>query len=332
MPRKKILLIRFSAIGDVAQCLSVPTRLKELNADVHWVTRDDLAGLLHGHPSINRVWTLDRSEGFSGVARLIIQLRKEKFTEVYDAHNNLRSRLISWALFPRPVLRRKISRWKRFLLFRFHINTYRKPFSGQRDLLEPLKAWDLSEELPPVPQIFCGQDSAVASAALKERGWSSFTALAPSAAYPLKRWPLEHFAELIRQNPNSKFVVLGGPGDKFLAELEAAAPDRVLNLAGKLTLTESVGLLQKARLLVSNDTGVLHMGEQLGLPTVALMGPAPFGFPSRPSTKILERDLACRPCSKHGQGPCVNPEFQKCLRDITPRDVARAAQDLGRPL
>jgi ADP-heptose:LPS heptosyltransferase len=64
------------------------------------------------------------------------------------------------------------------------------------------------------------------------------------------------------------------------------------------------------------------VGEQLGKPTVALMGPAPFGFPSRPSTKIMELNLSCRPCSKHGQGPCVNKIYHQCLVDITPDQVA----------
>ena len=66
----------------------------------------------------------------------------------------------------------------------------------------------------------------------------------------------------------------------------------------------------------------LHVGEQLGKPSIALMGPAPFGFPSRPSTKIMELNLPCRPCSKHGQGPCVNQIYHQCLVDITPAQVA----------
>jgi len=54
------------------------------------------------------------------------------------------------------------------------------------------------------------------------------------------------------------------------------------------------------------------------------MGPAPFGFPSRETTKIMQLDLNCRPCSKHGQGPCVNEKYQRCLVDITPEQVFEA--------
>lgn len=332
---EKILLIRFSSIGDVTQCLSVPSRLRELNAEIHWVTRADLAVLLEDHPAIDRIWRLRRDEGFSGLWRLILELRKENYTAIYDAHNNLRSRLICWALrcrfAPPRLLRRSLSRWKRYLLLKWKINRFRKPFSGQRDLLEPLKKWGLSEQLPPAPQIFCGrrfEDRAIA--ALEKRQWKSPIGLAPSAAYTLKRWPLESFGELIRQLPDENFWIFGGPEDNFVRSLREIAPNRVEVWAGHLNLAETTAFVSRCRVMVCNDTGVLHIAEQLGKPSIALMGPAPFGFPSRTSTQILERELPCRPCSKHGQGPCVNPRFQLCLRDISPAEVAQHVRALSR--
>lgn len=119
------------------------------------------------------------------------------------------------------------------------------------------------------------------------------------------------------------FVVLGGPEDQFLKELEPIAPDRVICLAGQMDLLESARVVASSQALVANDTGLMHVAEQIGKPCVALMGPAPFGFPCRERTIVMELDLACRPCSKHGQGPCVNPEYQKCLRGIPPQDVVK---------
>lgn len=340
--RQKVLIIRFSSFGDVTQALSLPAKLREMTArdagDVHWVTRQDMAPLLEGHPDLTRVWTLDRRRGLSGLWALIRDLKKERFTHIYDAHNNLRSHLISWCLRPPWALtriwdppffvRKSQKRWKRFLLFRFHWNTYEMPFSGQRDLLEPLRAWGLDRRLPPAPQIFVpGPVLEKTQSLLQAAGFAGdFVALAPSAAFPLKRWPLSHFRDLILQNPDRRFVCLGGPEDMFIAELVAAAPERVLNLAGRLSLQESVAVVSGARGLITNDTGLLHVGEQLGKKTIALMGPAPFGFPSRESTRILQLELSCRPCSKHGQGPCVNEKFHRCLVDITPSQVTREMQ------
>ncbi len=349
--RRKILIIRFSSFGDVTQALSIPSKLAELGEErsgssdtavtaapeIHWAIRQDLAPLLEGHPFIHKVWKLDRKTGLAGLWALIRSLQKERFSHIYDAHNNLRSHVMAWflrpplaftRLFDPPLFVRKSQkRWKRFLLFRFRINTYEKPLSGQRDLLEPLQAWGLTRHSPPAPQL------AIHSLALTKvrgllngMGVSNFVALAPSSAFALKRWPLDHFKKLIALNPSETFVCLGGPEDTFINELVVVDPLRVFNLAGRLSLQESSAAVSLCRGLVTNDTGLLHVGEQLGKRTIALMGPAPFGFPSRESTRILELDLPCRPCSKHGQGPCVNEKYQRCLVDITPEQVTAEMQ------
>ncbi|MEN0060346.1 MAG: glycosyltransferase family 9 protein [Bdellovibrio sp.] len=326
----KFLIIRFSSFGDVVQTLSVPAALKQSfpEASVHWVTRRDMAPLLQGHPAIAKIWELDRKKGLKGLLQLAWQMRGEDFTHIYDAHNNMRSRVIVWILRPLGFLgggaqfiRRSIRRWKRFLLFRFRINTFEMPFSGQRDLLEPLQPWGVSKQAPAAPQIFpSAQSSEKAREILGD--YQGAVSLAPSAAYFLKRWPKDYWKDLILSFPQQKFVLLGGPEDSFLEDIAAVAPERVLNLAGKASLQVSSAVVQQSALLISNDTGLLHVAEQLGLPTIALMGPAPFGFPSRPSTKVMELSLSCRPCSKHGQGPCVNKiKFHQCLVDITPEQV-----------
>lgn len=323
----KVLLIRFSSFGDVTQCLSVPTKLKELGpqVEVHWITRQDFVSLIEAHPAVDRVWALEKKNGLLGLFKIIVRLRGEHFTHIYDAHNNLRSRLVRWGLFSffKHTIVKSQKRIRRLLLFRFRINTFEQPFSGQRDLLEPLKAWNLDRSLPSAPQIFLAPEkSAILEKLPTSFRQNSYVALAASAAYPLKRWPLESWKTLVK-NSTENFVLLGGPEDHFLEEIVAVAPERVISMAGRATLEESGVLVQKSKLLISNDTGIMHVAEQLGHPCLALMGPAPFGFPSRPSTEILQLDLACRPCSKHGQGPCVNPNFQQCLVGIDAHFVSR---------
>ncbi len=330
----KILIIRFSSFGDVVQSLSLPSVLVQRfpQAQVQWVTRQDMAPLLEGHSNISKVWVFDRRRGISGLLRLAVQMRSENFTHIYDAHNNIRSRLICFVLRPLGLfgigaffIRRSIRRWKRFLLFKFRINTFEKPFSGQRDLIEPLVKWQISKTLPPAPQIFPSVEMQKQAEQVLNADGKNFIgaiALAPSAAHFLKRWPKNYWIDLIQHMPDEKFVLLGGPEDTFIEDIAAIAPERVLNLAGKCSLLVSSAVLMKCRTLVANDTGLLHVAEQLGKPTIALMGPAPFGFPSRDSTRIMQLDLSCRPCSKHGQGPCINKKYHQCLVDITPDQVA----------
>jgi ADP-heptose:LPS heptosyltransferase len=336
----KILLIRFSSFGDVLQTLSVVAALKTRwpTAEIHWVTRSEFVPLLKEHPGLTKVWSLDKRQGFRGLLELSRELRAERFRRIYDAHNNLRSLFLSLALFwgalakgqpPPRILRRSIRRWKRFLLFRLRLNFFEQPFSGQRDLLEPLQAWGIAKQPPPAPQLFLPAPAHDKVRALLEPQ-QPFIALAPSAAYALKRWPVEHWKSLLQlwlaQNPKMHFVLLGGPEDHFIEEFVNIEPLRIHNFSGRLSLEESAAVVAASEMLVANDTGLLHVGEQLGHPTIALMGPAPFGFPCRRhSTTIMELTLDCRPCSKHGQGPCRNTRFQWCLAGISPEMVLSEA-------
>lgn len=332
----KILVIRFSSFGDVLQTLSVAGRLGDSlhGAEVHWVTRQEFVPLIESHPRVKKVWSLKKGDGFFALLKLAWQLKKQKYTHIYDAHNNLRSHVLGWVLNGflgwrmwtgrHKFLRRSIYRWRRFLLFRFRRNLFPKPFSGQFALLEPLAKWGLDISAPAPPQLILNGELSAKTRALIPDG--DFVALAPSAAFELKRWPLTHWRELISLLPEMKFVVLGGPEDIFLRELEV--PGRVFNLAGKLPLFESAQVIARSRALVSNDTGLMHVAEQIGKPCLALMGPAPFGFPSREATQVFELNLPCRPCSKHGQGPCINPEFQQCLRGIAPAKVAQGLRSV----
>lgn len=325
----KFLILRFSSFGDITQCLSVPSKIAEKfsGAPIHWAIREDLAPLLENHPHIYKIWKLSRKSGFQDLLALARALAGENYTHVYDAHNSTRSLFIStylWLFSSCKVLRKSQKRWKRFFLFQLHINLYRMPRSGQRDLIEPLAAWGISESLPAAPQLFL--KNLELEEVKKLLPSAAFVTLAPSAAFELKRWPVQHWKNLISLMPEQNFVLLGGPEDKFLEDIKQTAPHRVFNLAGKTNLRQTSSVVKLSQALVSNDTGILHTAEQQAHPTIALMGPAPFGFPSRPTTLILERNLKCRPCSKHGQGPCRNPRFHECLESISPQEVREHLQ------
>jgi ADP-heptose:LPS heptosyltransferase len=314
----KILIIRFSSIGDLTQALSLPSFIKSYkpDAEIHFVTRHDLGELVTHHPSVHKLWTLDRKEGFKGLLLLIKNLKQENFTHIYDAHNNLRSFLIRLLVSAQYKLVRPMMRFKRFLLINFQINWFEKPFSGQRDLIKPLEAWGMPFKLPDTPQLFL--EKSIQKKILVP--FQDYIVLCPSASYELKRWPLDYWDQLIKENPHYTFVILAGSTDTFTEKLNENT--NAFNLTGKTDLVSSASIIQKAALVVSNDTGLLHFAEQLGKPAIALMGPAPFGFPSRPKTLILERNLPCRPCSKHGQGPCQNANYQECLRSISVTEVS----------
>ncbi|WP_430814277.1 glycosyltransferase family 9 protein [Carboxylicivirga sp. RSCT41] len=334
----KILIIRLSSIGDIIQCMSVVTGLKNKfpNAEIHWVVRADMQSLVKIDPRIDTIWAFDRKEGFGGVFKLGAELKKEKFDLIYDAHSNIRSNILKLVLCPfgfckifnknKLVTRRK-DRFKRFLLFQFGINKLPKPFRALASFQTPLAKWEVNEFNTPFenwafpPETEQKIEELVLSNIPQDQKW---VALVPSAAWELKRWPVKYWQDLVKTRHDLHFIVLGGPGDDFCEDIRSTAPERVINLAGKTSLMESFCTVWHAPYVISGDTGFLHAADLFQKPGQAIIGPTAFGYPSNPKMKIMEVDLPCRPCTKDGSTKCKIKEERKCLMDITPRMVAEA--------
>ena len=334
MKKNKVLIIRFSSFGDIVQCSSVVDLIAQKlpEASIDWVTRSDFSALVGLNENVDRVWAFQKKDGLAGLFKLANKLRSEKYDYIYDAHNNVRSTILSLFLKsffskkPNWVTRPK-DRWKRILLFRFRINKFDWPFKGIHSYVKPLKEWGITikniEKTHMVRWNF-SPASDEAKAGYQKLAAESIV-LVPSAAWEMKRWPLSHWKKLIKLLPDQKFVVLGGKEDTFCEDLKAVAPDRVTNLAGKLSLIESCGLITFSRLVISADTGLLHVADVLGKKGIALIGPTAFGFTSSPSIKTMEIPLVCRPCTKDGSGKCSQDVYQKCMVEITPEKVAAMA-------
>jgi heptosyltransferase-2 len=320
---KKILIIRLSAFGDIVQSMSVLRPLKESfpSAEIHWLVREDLKGILEDHPLISKCYIVERGSGLTGLYQLAVQLSQERYDLVYDAHSTLRTFFLRrWITAPvgsRWIARPK-SRIKRFLFFKLHLAVFPSPFRG---MISYLKA------LSPIPG-FRPKLSTIEwhhplSPELKKQVEGRII-LAPSAAWEMKRWPLDSWKKLISLLPEQKFVVLGGPADTFCEELVEG--ERVINLAGKLSLKESCSVVANSPLIVSADTGLVHVADLAGVKGLSLIGPTAFGFPSNPQIKTIEVPLSCRPCSKDGRGKCSQEIYQRCMVEITPEFVAREIQ------
>lgn len=323
----KFLIIRFSSIGDIIQCMGIIGGIKKHfpEAEIHWITRKDMASVLAMDKRIDKIWAFDKNKGFSGLLDIARQLGKEHFDYIYDAHSNIRSNILKLRLSPCPgrkpyITTRSKERWKRFLLFRLGINRFDWPFRGVISFRKPLKKWGITQ-FPDDYQdwYFPTEFASKLDACIDSRT----VTLIPSANWAMKRWPMDHWKALIRLLPDYRFVILAGPEDSFCEEIRATAPERVTNLSGTTSLLESCYLVRQSRVVVSGDTGFMHAADLFRIPTLALIGPTAFGFPSGPTAKVLEIDLSCRPCSKDGRGKCKQCIYQKCMVDITPETVAK---------
>ena len=332
--KNHLLIIRFSSLGDIVQGASVPRAFKQTfpESKVDWLVRSDFQNLLTSHPALDRVISFDRKQGFLGLLRFAWSLGQTPYTHIYDAHSNVRSFFVSAILrIRRPqarFVRRSKERINRWLLFRFRIHRLPTPFRGAESFHRPLSKWGIQPAVPSGQQFFPSgnlSESVKSRLALLQR---PVVALAPSAAWEMKRWPISHWKKLIELSPMSSFVLLGGPEDHFLEEIAAAAPERTLNLAGKTGFDESASLLKLVDACVANDTGMLHIADQMEVPAIALIGPTAFGYPSHSTSQIAEITLSCKPCSKDGRGRCINSLYQRCLVELTPEKISKMLQTM----
>ena len=162
-----------------------------------------------------------------------------------------------------------------------------------------------------------------ARAALNLPLTSSPVVFCPGAEYgPAKRWPARHFAALATRLGDAAQPVwlIGSNKDQALgAEIAAAARGAAVNLCGRTSLEQAIDLVAGARLVVANDSGLMHVAAALGRPLLALYGSSSPGFtpPLSPHAKIVATDIACSPCF---QRVCPLGHF-KCLEDLTPERV-----------
>ena len=159
---------------------------------------------------------------------------------------------------------------------------------------------------------------------------NDFVALSPGASIPQRQWGHDRYAALAAQISRSGLtvVVVGGGGDTYQGEF-IASRCRGLNLAGATSLSETAAIIQKARLLISGDTGVLHIAVGLDVPTVSLFGPGrDVKWAPRGSKHIvLNKNLPCSPCTIFGYTPKC-PDDARCIQEISVEEVFDAVKRL----
>jgi heptosyltransferase-2 len=174
-------------------------------------------------------------------------------------------------------------------------------------------------------------DPANAGAAMRAHGLSNrrpVAVLCPGAEYgPAKRWPAEHFIALARRFLQQGYAVwlLGSPNDQPAAAPIAAAVAEVCDLTGRTDLAAAIDLLSVASIVISNDSGLMHVAAALGRPLIALFGSSSPNFtpPLSPHAHIVRTGIACSPCF---QRECPLGHF-KCMRELAPDQVYDLASE-----
>jgi ADP-heptose:LPS heptosyltransferase len=302
---KKILIIRFSSIGDIVLTSPVIRCVKQqLDAEIHFITKDIYQSILADNPHIDKLILFK-----DDINEVVESMKTEQYDFVVDLHHNLRSLRLKKNL-KRPSSSFPKVNVQKFLLTNFKIDRMPEAhivdryfeatqqigvvndgngldyFIPENDRLD-IKAYDIPEE---------------------------YVAFAIGAQYATKRLPNEKIIEIIK-GIKMPVVLLGGPSDEDNARFIQSKCD-VIDLVGKININQSASVIQRAKKVISHDTGMMHIAVALKKQVISIwgnttpnLGMYPYYPENRELFTIHEVDLKCRPCSKIGYQKCPKKHF-----------------------
>ncbi len=330
---KSVLVIQTAFIGDVVLTIPLLEAVKILwvETELDVMVRPPSDNLLETLPFIRRVWVYDkrgRERGLFGFLKWRRELLRQKYDLAIIPHRSLRSGLLAKSV--KIPIRIGFNRGSGRV---FH--TVVIPYKGYQH--EILRNLDLLSPFGPLPQVDppvtvpSEEDTRIVNEKLGGAEGGSFAALAPGSVWYTKRWPEVYYKELGRSLMSSGYrvVLIGGAEDRELCSRIAAAIGRsALNLAGELTLRQSVEVLRRCAFLVTNDSAPTHLGVAAGTRVLTVFGSTipDYGFgPYGAQNRTVGIEIYCRPCTDHGRKECPEKHF-RCLREITPERVFQEIQ------
>ena len=324
---QKILIVRFSSIGDIVQSTSPLKTIRNAFPDspITFLTLSAYAPLLEIHPDIDSLLSIKRRQSFKKLLELRKYLHSKRFQFVYDLHNSIRSNILTYGI-SKKIYRLKKPRLKRSGLFFFHINKFDKGFSSLRLFHDNIGSiWKDKDEISPTYLRISKFEKEKANRFLISKGVKrDFIAIVPGAAWNQKQWSSKNYISTLNKL-NLPAVILGSKKDKICNEILLGFK-KAVNLAGKTDLRLAVSIISNAKKIIGSDTGLVHAAEALGKTVIMIMGPTSKetgGGTYKKKSTIVEKDIWCRPCSQNGKFPCYRAN-QECMDSIFPKDVVSA--------
>lgn len=319
LPVHSILVIRPGGIGDAVLLLPMLHELAQLHPDakIDVLAESRNSEVFSWSPVVSTVFKYDRPKDF-------LSLFQKRYELIIDTEQWYRLSAVVTRLLtaPRSIGFASNTRYRMFTDSRpYHQERYEAEMFLK--LLEPLrdgafKAAGPRKEVLVLPQ-----------AEMECR--KPYVVLFPGASVSAKQWPAERYAEVAHYCEEGGFevVVVGGKTDIRLGEVISHSLKRFHNFVGKTSLTETASIVAGAALMISGDSGLLHVAQLLNIPTVALFGPSNSQKWSLAGDKhiVVSARTECSPCSRFGTTPPC-PYHVRCMQEITPAEVFEAAMQL----
>jgi ADP-heptose:LPS heptosyltransferase len=322
---KKILIIRFSSIGDiilttpVVRCLA--TQLPDV--EVHYLTKKSYAPILTNNPYIKKVIELDLS-----LNMLIPQLKTENYDHIVDLHKNMRS-IYTLARLHKPFTTFSKLNLRKLLLVISGINLL-SPIHITERYLKAVRRFGVSNDDKGL-DFFIPETDEVGINFFPDIFQKGYIGFVIGGKFNTKILPAEKVIDVIR-NVKAPVILLGGAEDFNRGEeIKKESGDRVFNACGQFSMMQSASLVKQATAIATNDTGLMHIAAAFNKKIVSIWGNTipEFGmYPYMPKGKAGDsfisevKGLKCRPCSKIGYGKCPKGHF-RCMMDQDTKEIAK---------
>jgi len=328
----KFLILRFSSIGDIVLTTPVIRCLKKKfpEAEIHYATKRAFHSLVKHNHYISKIHLLDDS-----VFTLINELKQEKFDYVIDLHHNQRTWLIKTMLGVKSSSFNKLN-FEKWLMVNFKINRLPNLHIVDR-YMAACKELGVENDGHGLDYFIPAEDE-VAIDSLPATFSKGYVGWVIGAKQNTKQFPIEKITKAL-DKINQPVVLMGGKEDIQNAEkiMASASNQNIYNGCGKYSLNQSASLIKKAAVVVTNDTGLMHISAALKKKvysiwgnTIPAFGMTPYYGTSNADIKSLRFEtlnLSCRPCSKLGYSACPKGHF-KCMNMINELEIAALVNEI----
>lgn len=307
-PIKKILLIRFSSIGDIIVTTPVIRWLAQQgNFEVHYLTHIRNKSILASNPHISKLITIEKS-----IHEVVGQLRNENYDLVFDLHKNIRSHILRFLLGVRSISYDKLA-FEKWLMVSFKVNRLPKSKHLLDRYCDALHSFGIVNDS-------LGLDFNIIEEELPFEVPNKYHVLVLGAAHATKRIPADKCTAIINSS-SLPFVLIGGRDVVDIGLSLKACNDRVINLTGKLSINQSAIVLHNAQTVVTGDTGMMHLAAALQKDIVLMWGSTfpdfgmyPYYGKNKQYYSLRVNELKCQPCSSIGKDTCPKGHF-RCMKD-----------------
>ncbi|MCX7877938.1 MAG: glycosyltransferase family 9 protein [Ignavibacteria bacterium] len=318
----KILVIRLSSLGDIILVTPLIKSIRQNypNSEIHFLVKEKYSEIIKSNPYIDEIIKIPDEINFTGLRKLKKEIKKKSYDIIFDLHNNLRTFYLRTFINSEKRIFRKYP-LRKLLLVWFKINLMKNlPPVYKRYL----SLCDIKSDFR--PEIYPDESAMKEALEILSNipAGKKIICIHPVSGHYTKTYPPDYYCQFIKHFPEDKytFLLTGSENDRRVtAFIRENTGNNVYDLAGRTSLMSLAAIIKNASLLISGDTGPMHIAEAIEVPVLMLAGSSvkEFGFyPQNSNSFILENnDINCRPCSHIGRSYCPEKHF-RCMKEIKP--------------